>query len=183
MIVNITTIKNILYLFFASFLLIVFISCTSTEKPVAPPRPQPAPPVEIAPLPPAPANNQPVSDDVFQQTFFDIQSFISTLNKIISDSNYDEWIKHLTQNYINFYSNPATLRQISQAPALRRNNIQLNTLRDYFIYVVVPSRSNVRLDSISIIDDNNIRAYMVIDGESVTLYNLVNVNNNWKIER
>ena len=194
---NIAIIKKIIYMFFVSVFVVAFVSCTSSaaasppprQQPQTPPRPQTQAPQgqpqqqTPAARPVQPAANQPASQAAYQRTFQDIQEFIRRLNRIISDSNYDEWRRHLSQSYIDYYSNPATLRQISQAPALIRNNITLRTLRDYFIYVVVPSRSNVRLDSISVIDDTHTRAFMMIGGDSVLLYNLVRDGNSWKVDR
>jgi len=122
-----------------------------------------------------------VSEDVYSRTFSDITVLINTLNDIIRSSNFDEWKKYLTKEYIDFYSSQDNLKIYNETPILKKHKIVLRTLKDYFNYVVVPSRSDVQLDDISFIDDNNIKAYMRIDGELVVLYTLINIQNNWKI--
>ena len=186
---NITTIKKIFYIFFLSFLLIAFFSCSSTKK-APPPKQKPATTVQTPNTvekkeekPAQPSEEKKVSDAVYNQTFSDIQDLVKKLNKIISDSNFEVWKRYLTQDYINYYSSPANLKQISDNPVLKKHNIALRSLKDYFTYVVVPSRSNATLDSISFVDDNHIKAYMLDSEVLVILYNLVKINNNWKIEK
>ena len=197
--INITNTKNIFYIFFSSLLIIAFISCSSaappakkTQTPVK--KETPAAKSETPKQnntqnekkeekKPQASNDQNVSDAVYTQTFSDIEAFIAKLNKIISQSNFDEWKRYLTQGYIDYYSNPANLKTVSETPALKKHKIVLRSLKDYFTYVVVPSRSDTHLDSISFVDNNNIKAYMIIEGEPIILYNLVKSNNNWKIEK
>ena len=177
----ITVFKRIFYIFFTSFLIIAFTSCSSNEpiKQVE----QTEQTVQIEQISHS-VNNQNVTDEVYNKTFFDIQEFIEKLNTIIGNLNFTEWRTHLTQDYIIFYSNSENLRQISESSTtLKRHRIVLRTLRDYFEYVVAPSRSEVRLDSIAFVDDNNVMAYMIIDGEPFVIYNLVKINNNWKVEK
>jgi len=178
---NNTVAKNIFYMFFISFLMIAFISCASTDK--TEPQKQDNAVEKKEEKTSQPANNKNVTDAVYNKTFSDINDFILRLNQIIGDSKFDEWKKHLTKGYIDYYSNTENLRQISENPTLKKYKIVLRSLRDYFTYVVVPSRSEARLDSISFVDDNNIKAYMIIDGEPAILYNLVRIDNNWKIEK
>ena len=188
---NNTNIKNIFYFFLLCFLIIVFFSCSSTKKAPTPKpkattttqKQKPVEKVEEKPVKSAPVEEKKVSEAVYNQTFSDIQEFVTKLNKIISDSNFEAWKKYLTQEYINYYSNPANLRQISENPILKKHNITLKSLKDYFTYVVVPSRSNATLDSISFVDDNHIKAYMLDGDILVILYNLVKTNNNWKIDK
>ncbi|MCL2481106.1 MAG: hypothetical protein FWF38_05300 [Spirochaetaceae bacterium] len=196
---NITTIKNIFHIFFISFFLIAFISCTSTlDKPEPPKQNVTDNKIEKVekvekvekkeeqpPQPAATNNKQNVPDAVYNKTFSDINDFILKLNKIISDLKFEEWKKHLTQDYIDYYSNTSNLNKISENPTLKKYKIVLRSLKDYFTYVVVPSRSEASLDSISFIDDNNVKAYTIIEGDPdpVILYNLVRINNNWKIEK
>ncbi len=182
--INFTSIKHFFYIFFPSILLIVSISCASTDKKETPKQDDIIQAEKQETEPQQPANNgQKVSDAVYTKTFSDIEALIAKLNKIISDSNFEEWKKYLTQNYINYYSSPDNLRTVSETPTLKKYKIVLRSLKDYFSYVVVPSRSDARLDSISFVDDNNIKAYMMFDGEPIILYNLVKIDGNWKIEK
>lgn len=176
--------KNDFYISVAAITIIVVIisviSCTSSEKKPVEPIVQPI----VVPEPivqPAVPESIEVSEEVYTKTFNDIEILINKLNKIIKASNFAQWRMHLNSKYINYYSDPVNLRKISSTPILKKYNITLRTLNDYFIYVVVPSRSDVRLDDISFIDDNNVKAYITIAGENVVLYTLTKHEDSWKI--
>jgi len=181
---KITTIKNIFYPIFTSFLIILFISCASTDKTETQKQSDADNKIEKKEEKTSQsANDKNVSEAVYNKTFSDIQDFIAKSNKIISDSNFEGWKKYLTKEYIDYYSNTENLKQISETPTLKKYKIVLRSLKDYFTYVVAPSRSEARLDSISFVDDSHVKAYMIIDGEPIILYNLVKIDNNWKIEK
>jgi hypothetical protein len=78
-------------------------------------------------------------------------------------------------------SMPSTLQKLSDSPILKRNNIVLKSLDDYFQYVVAPSRSNARLDDLVFLDKNTVEAIMVVRGQRVILYQLENRDGKWKI--
>ena len=157
----------------------LFTACASTEPAVPAAEPAPAEPAPAAE--PAEPEGFQVSEEQYTKIFTDIEKLIEDLNKIIRDNNFSAWKNYLTKEYIAHYSDPANLRTISNTPTLKKYNIKIRSLNDYFKYVVVPSRSDVSLDDISFIDDNNIKAYMNIDGDPVVLYNLKFINNSWKI--
>jgi hypothetical protein len=175
---------NILKLFITAAFLVFILSCASVpepEKPAEPAASQPVPPAP-EPVPEAPAPDKfEVSEDLYKKTFSDIEALINNLNRIIKSNNFDEWKKYLTKDYIEYYSSQENLKNLSETPILKKYKIVLRSLKDYFTYVVVPSRADVQLDDISFIDDNNIKAYMKIDGEPVVLYTLINIQGNWKI--
>ena len=126
-------------------------------------------------------NDFTVSEEKYERTFTDIEILIEKLNSLIRNSRFDEWKEYLTDEYIEYYSDLDNLKAVSETPVLKKHNIALRSLNDYFRYVVVPSRSAVRLDDISFIDDSKVVAYMIIDGVSVVLYTLVNIDGQWKI--
>jgi hypothetical protein len=126
-------------------------------------------------------NGYVISEETYTKIFTDIEKLIETLNKIIREENFNAWKKHLTKEYIAHYSDTTNLNEINKTPTLKKYNIKIRSLKDYFIYVVAPSRSDVNLDDISFIDDNNIKAYMKIDGDPVVLYNLKYIDDTWKI--
>jgi hypothetical protein len=59
----------------------------------------------------------------------------------------------------------------------------LKTARDYFNYVVVPSRANDRVDDISFLSETRVRAYTIDERRrrKLVLYDLVSINNEWMI--
>ncbi len=122
-----------------------------------------------------------VTEKVYKETFNAIEETIFKLNKIIRNRDYDTWTTYLTEEYVKRVSDPAFLSRLSESPILKRNNIKLRTLKDYFLYVVVPSRTDARLDKIEIIDKNHVKAITMIDNNPTILYWLENVNNQWKI--
>jgi hypothetical protein len=126
-------------------------------------------------------NGYAISEETYTKVFTDIEKLIETLNKIIKEENFNGWKKHLTKEYIAHYNDTTNLNVLNNTPTLKKYNLKIRSLKDYFIYVVVPSRSDVNLDDISFIDDNNIKAYMIIDGDPVVLYNLKFIDNTWKI--
>lgn len=122
-----------------------------------------------------------VSEEVFTRTFTDIEDLIGRLTRIISAGKYEEWLGYLTKEYKQYYGNQETLKELSQRPILKKYNIRLTSLKDYFEYVVVPSRSDVRLDDLVFEDNNQVKAIMVIEGQRVILYQLEKVDGEWKI--
>ncbi len=122
-----------------------------------------------------------VSEEVFTETFEDIRELISDLNAIIRDENYDRWLKYLTDEYIGHFSSPEILKENSEQPVLKKNNISLSSMRDYFRWVVAPSRSDVRLDDLVFIDNEHVKAIMVFNGQRTILYLLEKDGAGWKI--
>ena len=156
--------------------------------PVVQPAPQ-SPPVAPKPEPAKPAatsaaeSSKPieVSKEVYAKTFSEVEKVISDLNTVISNQEYDAWVSYLTPEYRRQMSSPANLQELSAMPLLKRNNIVLNSLQDYFTLVVVPSRSHVRLDDLVFLNENTVDAIMHVRGQSVILYRLEKRNGTWKI--
>jgi len=122
-----------------------------------------------------------VSSKVYDDTFGEIEEFIGNLNSIIQKGAFQEWKKYLTPEFIKDKSDRQTLKELSQQPILKKYNIVLEDLSDYFKWVVMPSRSNVRLDKIFFLDEQTVRAIMYIENEPVILYSLKKVDDTWKI--
>jgi hypothetical protein len=151
-------------------------------EPEPQPEPEPEPEPEPAPDPePEPANIE-VSEELYDQTFTEVEQTITELNGIISDRNFGAWQGYLTAEYRETYSDPLVLEQSSQSAVLVRNNITLRTLEDYFNYVVVPSRSNARLDDLVFIDETTVEAIMVVNDRRYILYLLKKIGDRWKID-
>jgi Predicted membrane protein len=161
---------------------------TATAPVQALPAPEPAasPTVEPAAEPPKPAapafDPTTVTAEKKTATFVDVRSFIESLNKIIRRQDYEAWLSNLTSDYVAYYSNPTILAQYSEYPVIKRKGIKLQTLKDYFINVVYPSRQNDRVDDIDFVDENLIKAITVSPkGERNILYMLEKHGDTWKI--
>lgn len=123
-----------------------------------------------------------VSVELKQNTFVDIRALIDNLNSVIQAKDYDAWSMVLTDAYRDHYSSAETLAQISESPVLRRQGIVLHTLKDYFLYVVYPSRQHDRVDDIEFLQATRVRAITVTaKGERLVLYNLEKIGDTWKI--
>lgn len=143
---------------------------------------QATPWIEDAPPDIAPFDPSAVSAEVKQTTIVDVRTFIDKLNAIIRNKDYESWTSHLTDVYYAHYSDPAVLAEMSNDPALKRYGVVLRTLRDYFSYVVYPSRQNSRVDDIEFLDKTRIKVIWVdAKGERLVLYNLEKIGDTWKI--
>jgi len=154
-------------------------SCTAAP-PTTPPSPD-SPPEEGQ----APDGGHPgefvVSREVYDRTFEEIGEFIENLNLIIRGADYDSWLGFLSEEYIRVTADPAYLKDQSEKPLLKQANIQLADLRDYFVHVVVPSRTQATVDEIEFLDENRVKAIAVLRGTRVILYLLERDDGQWKI--
>lgn len=123
-----------------------------------------------------------ISTEMYETTFNEVEQFIAELNEIIADRDFQQWKSHLTEDYLHVHSDPAVLRERSESPVLRRNNIELRDIEDYFTWVVVPSRANARLDDLDFIGTDQVEAIMRVRDQGVILYQLKRVNDRWKID-
>jgi hypothetical protein len=181
----------------------VFFGCaaapSSIEQPAAEPAVRaPAPAAAETPPPPAKEVFDPgrVSREEYDITMMDVQRLIQDLNGIIRARDYNAWITHLSERYLEEISseeflaeNTEKLYERDQAVAARTGRspgsvkkTPLRNARDYFTYVVVPSRANDRVDEIEFISDSLVTAYTVDNrGQRLILYSLENTSGAWKI--
>lgn len=111
-----------------------------------------------------------------------IRDFVENLNGIIRRQDFEAWKLHLAADYIEYWSDPATLGRVSESPVLKRLGIKLASLKDYFTYVVYPSRQNDRVDDIEFVSERLVKAVTVSPkGEHQILYSLEKSGDTWKI--
>lgn len=122
-----------------------------------------------------------LNDSEIKEAETDISELIEELNNIITSKNFLSWKQYLSEDYITYYSDPVILKEKSQSPLLTKYKIVLRSLEDYFNFVVVGSRQNVKLDEIKALDRDHIKAYMFINNKAVIIYELVRIDDNWKI--
>jgi len=116
-----------------------------------------------------------VTEELYNQTFDDIEAVIAELNALIQAKDYDLWLTQLTDTYIEETSKSAYLSKWIKEPDQR-------DLKTYFLEVVVSTRSKVKLDEIEFIDDSSVCAYTVYKGEKYLLYYLVKTEDGWKVD-
>jgi len=136
-----------------------------------------------------------LKEEAYEDVLNNVKAFIENLNKIIKNGDFDKWKEALSQERYKEISSPEFLANVSNMEAMKNRGVTVNTEKDYFFYVVVPSRANSQVDKIEILDNNKVRAiYMssrrVVSGnktrtETVPLlvYELAKTKDSWKIIR
>jgi len=158
---------------------IILCSCMGSKSPAK--EEPPEQPVDVIEEPQPEAEEFVVTEEVYSKTFEEIEVFIHNLNEIIRNEDYDTWLTHLSEDYIERTGDPEYLKAQSEQPLLKKSNVHLSSLRDYFTYVVVPSRTQAALDEIEFIDESQVRAFAMIGNTKALLYLLVRENDDWKI--
>ncbi|MCX7787599.1 MAG: hypothetical protein N2442_07865 [Spirochaetes bacterium] len=145
--------------------------------------PAPAPPQkeEVKPSTKVEDENVKISQEEYKKTFQEVERVIDELNAIIKAGDYQRWEQYLTPKFIASVMDPEHLKKINEQPLLKRNRIEIKTLYDYFMYVVVPSRASVRLDDLIFSDQNRVKAFMFIRQDPVLIYQLEKIGETWKI--
>ena len=179
--------KNLTLFTLITIIIIGLTACATVE-------PEPEPVVEepvVESAPEAVAEPEPVTEpepeefvvteEMYVETFEDIKGFIAELNNIIADKDYDTWLTYLTDDYIAYYSNPEKLQEYTDLYKQRGYNYRILDLEDYFLYLVVISRSNAVVDEIVFTDKTHLTAYTEIKDTLSVLYYLEKNENGWKI--
>jgi len=127
-----------------------------------------------------------VSQAHYNTTREEVQQFIENLNRIIRSRNFEAWRDSLAPEYFAEISSPENLRNISNQPAMRTRRIVLRTAEDYFQYVVVPSRADLRVDDIEFVTSNRVKAFTITTNRAgeelrLRLYDLEKIGNTWTI--
>jgi hypothetical protein len=161
--------------------------CASSPAPVASAPVQAAAPETSEPAPDTTAakTEKPaefvVTEDLYRKTFGEIEQLVNTLDRSIKEKNFDEWVTYLSPEYEAHAADQAFLKEASQSAVLRKRGITLHSLKDYFLYVVVPSRSQAKLDDINFVDETHVKAIALVNDKPVILYWLVRSDTRWKI--
>ncbi|MDR2159459.1 MAG: hypothetical protein LBP23_05260 [Treponema sp.] len=98
-----------------------------------------------------------VSKDIYDVTKTEVEQLIGKLNVIIAARDYDAWVSYLEDRYREKISSPAFLKEVSDSEFMKMQKKTIRTPQEYFLNVVVPSRSNNRVDDISFITENKVR--------------------------
>ena len=165
------------------------------------PAPVEAPPAHAASVP-EPEQEEHVFDprDISVERYEiakrEVQDLIIDLNKTIRARDFDTWVSHLAESYYREISSRAFLearteelyrRDVMVARSMGRDTRQvqraiLRTATDYFIRIVVPSRSNDHVDDIDFVSENRVKAYTIDSrGNRLVLYDLEIIGGKWKI--
>ncbi|ULQ59968.1 hypothetical protein K7I13_01090 [Brucepastera parasyntrophica] len=116
----------------------------------------------------------------FTTTKTEIEEVVENLNKITLARDYNRWLTYLSDEYIQTFSNPANLETVSAS--LPTKGIKLKNLQDYFRYVFVPSRQDVRVDDIQFVSPTRVYVIMEISRDVfAAVYILEKTNSGWKL--
>lgn len=158
------------------------------EPPPAPPK-KVDEPVKIQPTKPEPPVKQPevvaefegvrITKETYDQTKTEMEEIVDKLNHITEKKDYAKWVSFLSKSYQQKYSQSAMLRKVSDALPVK--GIKLKTLKDYFTYVFVPSRQNVRVDDIQFLSPTRVNVIMKHGSNSLLVYCLENISGEWKL--
>jgi hypothetical protein len=116
-----------------------------------------------------------------------MQGLIEDINRIIRAKDYTGWVSHLADDFIRIINSPDYLAQLSESSRqLKGQNIILKTPQDYFTYVVVASRENIRvdarLDDIEFLSHNRVKAFTInARKQRLRLFEFVKADDTWKI--
>jgi hypothetical protein len=132
-----------------------------------------------------------ITQEMYDETLAEVRLFIDNLNTIIRNKNYASWKNTLSDGFFNQISSPEFLANASESAVLKARKIVLKTPNDYFLQVVVPSRSQSRADEIEFTDIHTVKVFYreavrkdnQTTGETrrLRLYELRKTDGTWKI--
>ncbi|HPO03007.1 hypothetical protein K7J14_07620 [Treponema zuelzerae] len=110
----------------------------------------------------------------------EIELVVEKLNKITLSRDYQGWLGYLSTEYRTYFSSPAVLKEVSES--LPTKGVKLKNLKDYFTYVFVPSRQNMRVDDIQYVSPTRVYVIMEISPKSpAAIYILEKTGQNWQL--
>lgn len=121
-----------------------------------------------------------ITKQMVEHTKTEMQLVVEQLNKITYARDYQSWLGWLSDEYYQTYSDPKVLETVSAS--LPTKGIKLKNLKDYFNYVFVPSRQNMRVDDIQFVSPTRVYVIMEIMPKSpAAIYILEKTTAGWKL--
>jgi hypothetical protein len=122
------------------------------------------------------------SVEIYTATLADIQDFVRSLDTLIKARNYDEWLKLLSPSYCEFINTPGFLETISKQPRLKSQNVVLQNRMDYFLNVVVASRTDLEANDIEFLTMTRVMVFTINQkGQKIRIYTLDKTPESWEI--
>ena len=115
-----------------------------------------------------------------------IRGLFETIEDKIISGDFNGWYNSLSSNYRSFIENPDELLRMSKKSAyLKRKKIVLRSAKDYFDYIVIPSREGIALKYVNFqqINEKNIKVNCMLDGNANFVYDFVYENDSWKLDK
>ena len=121
-----------------------------------------------------------ITKQTFEHTKTEMQLVVEQLNKITYARDYQSWLGWLSDEYYQTYSDPQVLETVSAS--LPTKGIKLKNLKDYFNYVFVPSRQNMRVDNIQFVSPTRVYVIMeIMPNSPAAIYILEKTQAGWKL--
>lgn len=121
-----------------------------------------------------------ITKKAYINTKSEIELVVDELNKITLDRDYSRWLTYTSDEYRSVFSNREVLDQVSAS--LPTKGIRLRSLQDYFNYVFVPSRQNMRVDDIQFVTPTRVYVIMEIaPSQPAAIYILEKTSEGWKL--
>jgi hypothetical protein len=121
-----------------------------------------------------------ITKQTFEHTKTEMQLVVEQLNKITYARDYQSWLGWLSDEYYQTYSDPKVLETVSAS--LPTKGIKLKNLKDYFNYVFVPSRQNMRVDTIQFVSPTRVYVIMeIMPNSPAAIYILEKTQAGWKL--
>lgn len=121
-----------------------------------------------------------ITKQTFEHTKTEMQLVVEQLNKITYARDYQSWLGWLSDEYYQTYSDPKVLESVSAS--LPTKGIKLKNLKDYFNYVFVPSRQNMRVDDIQFVSPTRVYVIMeIMPNSPAAIYILEKTQAGWKL--
>ncbi len=124
--------------------------------------------------------NVTITKQTFITTKTELEAVVNDLNRITFSRDYNAWLEYLSPEYRANFSDPAVLAEVSANLPIK--GIQLRSIKDYFNYVFVPSRQNMRVDDIKFVTPTRVYVIMEISpGNLAAIYIIEKFGNTWKL--
>ena len=121
--------------------------------------------------------------DITKKTFEDdkaaIMATIDELSSIMAGGRYEAWLKFIDEESIRYWSNPKNLQRASKMLPVK--GLRMNSLRDYFTYIFVPSRKGRKVDEIRYDSKTDVKAVQVSKDTDIIYYYFNKIGNKWLV--
>ena len=121
--------------------------------------------------------------DITKKTFEDdkaaIMATIDELSSIMAGGRYEAWLKFIDEESIRYWSNPKNLQRASKMLPVK--GLRMNSLRDYFTYIFVPSRKGRKVDEIRYDSKTDVKAVQVSKDTDIIYYYFNKVDGKWLV--
>lgn len=124
-------------------------------------------------------NDIEVTKETFAEDKTEIMKIISELASIMTDGDYNSWIKYIDSESVKYWSNPQNLGKASKMLPVK--GLRMNNLHDYFTYVFVPSRKGRQVDEIRYISKESVKAVQVSGSTDIVYYYFTKINGTWLV--